>query len=125
MSACGVPTSALQGTYSTFSYIVIFFMLLSTLRRREQLDRLLNTIILTSLPIAIYGILQHYGRDPLPWGGDVTKIRVASNMGNAIFVAAYLIMAFFLTLERLARSFIILLDEERGRIGPRHPGRRL
>jgi tetratricopeptide (TPR) repeat protein/O-antigen ligase len=105
----------LQGAYSTFSYIVIFFMVLSTLRRREQLDRLINTIILTSLPIAIYGILQHYGRDPLPWGGD-TRTRVASNMGNAIFVAAYLIMAFFLTVERLARSFIVLFDEKRGDI---------
>ncbi len=105
----------LQGAYSTFSYIVIFFMILTTLRRREQLDRLLNTIILTSLPIAIYGILQHYGRDPLPWGGD-TKTRVASNMGNAIFVAAYLIMAFFVTVERLVRSFIILFDEKRGDI---------
>lgn len=105
----------LQGTYTTFSYIVIFFMVLSTLRRREQLDRLINTIIITSLPIAIYGILQHYRRDPLPWGGDVT-LRVASNMGNAIFVAAYLIMAVFLTIERLIRSFAILLDEERGNI---------
>ena len=102
----------LQGTYTTFSYITIFFMVLSTLRRREQLSRLINTIIITSLPIAIYGILQHYQRDPLPWGGDVTA-RVAANMGNAIFVAAYLIMAIFLTIERLIRSFSILMDERK------------
>ena len=42
-------------------------------------------VILTSLPIAIYGILQRSGLDPLPWGGDVQR-RVAANMGNAIFV---------------------------------------
>ena len=103
----------LQGTYSTFSYIFIFLMVLTHLRRREQVDRFINTVVLTSLPIAIYGILQHYQRDPLPWGGDVTT-RVASNMGNAIFVAAYLLMAFFLTLERLIRSFALLMDEEKG-----------
>ena len=87
----------LQGTYSTLSYMVIFFLMLQSLRRREQLRRLLTTIILTSLPIALYGLLQHYRLDPLPWGGDVT-FRVASNMGNAIFIGAYLIMIVPITL---------------------------
>lgn len=105
----------LQGTYTMLSYAAIFFMVLSTLKRREQLDRLVNTVIVTSLPIAIYGILQHYQRDPLPWGGDVTE-RVAANMGNAIFVAAYWIMVIFLTIERLILSFAVLMDEERGTI---------
>ena len=103
----------LQGTYTTLSYIVIFFLVLGHLRHREQLERLIYAIILTSLPISIYGIVQHFGLDPLPWGGDV-ETRVASNMGNSIFVAAYLIMAFFLTMERLVRAFRRLLMEERG-----------
>ena len=101
----------LQGTYTTFSYIVIFFLMLGTMRRREQVDRLCSTIILTSLPISLYGILQHYRLDSLPWSGDVT-MRVAGNMGNAIFVAAYLIMAMPITLARLIESFSSLLKEE-------------
>ncbi len=109
----------LQGTYSTFSYIVIFFMLLQNMRRREQLDRLVTAAVLTSLPIAFYGLLQHgdgtTSIDPLPWGGDVTS-RVASNMGNAIFVAAYLIMAFFLTLGRIIDSFRVILTEKESRL---------
>lgn len=109
----------LQGTYSTFSYIVIFFMLLQNMRRREQLDRLVTAAVLTSLPIAFYGLLQHgdgtTSIDPLPWGGDVTS-RVASNMGNAIFVAAYLIMAFFLTLGRIIESFRVILTEKESRL---------
>ena len=40
--------------------------------------------------------------------------RVAANMGNAIFVAAYLIIALFLTLERLVDSVASLLSEEKG-----------
>ncbi|MGD9101738.1 MAG: hypothetical protein PVF45_14750, partial [Anaerolineae bacterium] len=51
------------------------------------------------------------GIDPLPWGGDVTR-RVASNMGNAIFISAYEIMIFFLTLGRIIESFIAILTEE-------------
>jgi len=109
----------LQGTYSTFSYIVIFFMLLQNMRRREQLDRLVTAAVITSLPIAFYGLLQHgdgtTSIDPLPWGGDVTS-RVASNMGNAIFVAAYLIMAFFLTLGRIIESFRVILTEKESRL---------
>jgi len=103
----------LQGTYTTLSYLVVFFMLLGHLRTRAQLERLLNVVILTSLPISLYGLLQHYRLDPLPWGGDVT-FRVASNMGNSIFVAAYLIMVVPLTLEGIIRTISeILSDQER------------
>lgn len=106
----------MQGTLTFLSYVAIFAMVLTHLRRKEQIQRLLHTVVLTSLPIAIYGIIQHAGLDPLPWGGDVQE-RVAANMGNAIFVAAYLIMAFFLTLERLLDSLATLLDAERGTLG--------
>ncbi|MCD6519064.1 MAG: hypothetical protein J7M05_03965, partial [Anaerolineae bacterium] len=90
----------LQGTYTTLSYIVIFSLLLQSLRREEQLRRIWTTIVLTSLPIALYGLIQHYRLDPMPWGGDVT-FRVASTMGNAIFIGAYLIMVIPLTLARV------------------------
>jgi len=94
----------LQGTYTTLAYIVIFFLMLQGLETKRQLNRLITTLVLVSFPIAIYGLVQHFGLDPLPWGGDVTT-RVASNMGNAIFVAAYLIMALPLTLSRLFENW--------------------
>ncbi|MBI5034936.1 MAG: tetratricopeptide repeat protein [Chloroflexi bacterium] len=93
----------LEGTYTTFSYIVIFLMAVSTLRTRTQLGRAINTAIITSFPISFYGILQHYQLDPLPWGGDTT-VRVAANMGNSIFVAAYLIMVVPLAAARLIET---------------------
>lgn len=89
----------LQGTYSTFSYIVIFFLAASTIRSRAQLERAVTTVLLTSLPISLYGLIQHFKMDPLPWAGDVVS-RVASNMGNPIFVAAYLIMPVPLAIMR-------------------------
>lgn len=103
----------LQGTFSFLAYGVVFFSILGALRRRAQLERLLNTVVLTSIPIAIYGWIQHSGLDPLPWGGDVVT-RVAANAGNPIFLAAHLIMAFFLTLERLLHSFRLLMAEREG-----------
>jgi tetratricopeptide (TPR) repeat protein len=101
----------MQGTYSFISYIVVFAMVAGYLRTREQADRLVTIIILTSIPVSLYGIVQHYGLDPLPWAGDVTR-RVASNMGNAIFVASYLIMIVPLTLSRLIESMTAIIREE-------------
>jgi tetratricopeptide (TPR) repeat protein/MFS family permease len=104
----------LQGAYTTFAYVVVFLVILQGLRSRAQLDRLLTVIILNSLPIALYGLVQRNQLDPLPWGGDVTR-RVASNMGNAIFVAAYMIMAAPPTLSRVVDAFrSILTDEDTG-----------
>jgi tetratricopeptide (TPR) repeat protein len=103
----------LQGTFTYVSYVVMFFVTLTHLRTRAQVNRIFHAVILTSLPIGIYALIQHLGIDPLPWGGD-TKERVAANMGNAIFVAAYLIMAVFLTLERLVNSVVAVLSTEDG-----------
>jgi tetratricopeptide (TPR) repeat protein/O-antigen ligase len=106
----------LQGTYTTFSYLVVFFSMISNLRRRAQVERLFWVAILSSLPVSLYGILQRYGADPIPWGGDVSG-RIAANMGNSIFVAAYLIMVLPLTAMRALESFEALL-KDRGRLWP-------
>ncbi len=94
----------LQGTYTTLAYIVIFFLMLEGLRTKRQFNRIINTAIVVSFPIALYALIQHFGLDPLPWGGNVTK-RVASTMGNAIFVGAYMIMIVPLTLTRLMENW--------------------
>jgi tetratricopeptide (TPR) repeat protein len=106
----------LQGTLTFASYMVIFGAVLTHLRYRRQVDRMIHAVVITSLPIALYGIIQQAGLDPLPWGGDVQS-RVAGNMGNAIFIGAYLIMAAFLTLERLFTSVTALMRTEENALG--------
>jgi tetratricopeptide (TPR) repeat protein len=88
-----------QGTYTNLSYILLGLMIVVTLRRREQLERIVSIVILTGVAVAGYGVLQHFRLDPLPWRGDVIS-RVASTMGNSIFVAAYMIMVVPLALHR-------------------------
>lgn len=102
----------LQGSYTYLSYLIIAALAAGHLRTPDQIRRLQHTIIAVSLPIAIYGVIQHYDKDPLPWGGDVTT-RVAANAGNAIFLAAYLLMAVFFTIERIYSSFAHLLGAYR------------
>src|SRR5262249_45284296 len=100
----------LEGTYTTFSYLILFAVVVANLRRRAQVDRAITIVIVTSLPISLYGIIQHYKLDPLPWGGDTTE-RVTGNLGNAIFLAAYLIMAAPVGLGRVVTSFHSILTD--------------
>lgn len=108
----------LQGTYSTFSYIVISVIAASTLRTRAQLDRAVNTVLTVSFPIAFYGLLQRFRLDPLPWGGDTVE-RIAAHMGNSIFVAAYLIMVFPLALARWLETLARVTRGVRAPLVPR------
>jgi len=102
----------LQGTYTMLSYVVVFALMAATIRTPEQVRRVVTVAIVTSIPVALYGMLQHFGQDPLPWGGDV-EARVAGHMGNAIFIAAYLIMIVPLTLGRAMDALSGILSEER------------
>ncbi|MCP4538702.1 MAG: hypothetical protein GY832_16330 [Chloroflexi bacterium] len=99
----------LQGTYTLFAYLVIFFAILTSLRTRSQLRRLVTVLILSSLPGALYGMIQRMGLDPLPWGGDVRR-RVASTMGNATFLGSYLAMIVPLTIVRVVESVLNIVD---------------
>jgi tetratricopeptide (TPR) repeat protein/O-antigen ligase len=107
----------LEGTYTTFSYLVIFLSIIANLRTRQQINRLVTTVIIASLPISLYGLLQRFQIDPIPWGGNVS-IRIAANMGNSIFVAAYLIMVFPLTVGRMVESFQAILSDNENEKNP-------
>ena len=94
----------LQGLFSTFSYMVFFFSILYFLRKQDQLNRLWNILILTSLPIAFYGLLQYTRLDPMPWAGERAQSvasRVVSTMGNPIFLGAYLVFVIPMTLAKI------------------------
>lgn len=87
----------LQGTYTNLSYIALGVIVALSIRQRAQLERLIVVGALASLIVVGYGLVQHFQIDPLPWRGDVVS-RVASTMGNSIFVAAYMIMVLPLAL---------------------------
>lgn len=93
----------LQGLYTFSSYLVIFFLAASLLQTRADIERAISIVLVASFPIALYGIIQHYFLDPLPWVGDVTT-RVASTLGNSIFIGAFLILVIPLALARLVQT---------------------
>lgn len=98
-----------QGLYTTAAYLVFFVAVWRHLRTPAQLQRLVTAAVLVSFPIAIYGVLQHFGTDPLPWHGEFVR-RVPSTMGNAIFASAFLILTVPLGLYRLQEAARASLD---------------
>lgn len=99
----------LQGTYTFLSYVLFFLVIAFNMRERRQLERLISFVLLANIPVALYGLLQHWKADPLPWQGDVV-FRVTSSMGNAIFISAYLIMVVPLGLYRILTTGMWLLQ---------------
>lgn len=90
----------LQGLFSQYAYIMLALVIAFNVRTRAQVERLVTFMILTAVPVSLYGVIQHYKLDPLPWAGDVSD-RVASTMGNSIFVGAWQIMVVPLILYRI------------------------
>lgn len=95
----------LQGLYTNASFWVIFILAAINIRSKAQIDRIISTIIFTSVPIVAYCFIQRLKLDPVPWQQMDSSIRVSATMGNPIFLAAYLIIVIPLTISRFVRSF--------------------
>ena len=98
----------MQGTYTILCCFIIFAIILLEMRTSRQVNRLFMAIVLGSLPLAFYGIVQRLDMDPLTWGMDsfardfFDANRAPSTMGNPIFAGAYLCIVSLLTLGRIA-----------------------
>lgn len=95
----------LQGVVTVLSYVVAFFAVLDTIRTREQIDRVIQGLVMTSVPISVYAILQHFDIDVLPWMEASTE-RTGSAMGNPIFLGAYLAMVVPVTIYRILATYL-------------------
>ena len=99
------------GTYNVLCCVIFFFLIILNLRTPRQLEQLVTVALLASLPVALYGVIQHFGFDPIFPQYDYSS-RVVSSIGNPIFLGAYLIMVIPLALGRLLVSLRTLLGED-------------
>jgi len=94
----------MQGLYTNASFWIIFVLAAINIKTREQVERLISTIIFTSVPIVAYCFIQRLRLDPVPWQAMDPSIRVSATMGNPIFLSAYLILTIPLTISRFAKN---------------------
>ncbi len=90
--------------YTTLSYFVLFAVIVTHLKTRQQLYRLLAVIMTAGFLVAVYGIVQRYEGDLLNVG-EAGSMRVASTMANPVFTGAALVGTGLLSLG-LARALL-------------------
>lgn len=95
------PTDNPQGVVTTVCGVAFFLLLADVLRHGGRLECLITAMLLGSISVAVYGLVQHLGQDPLPWITDSVS-PVLSTMGRSNFLGAYLAMVVPFTLLRLA-----------------------
>ena len=89
-----------HGTYTWLAYVAIFLAGPLVCRGRGRVDRVVDAVLIGSLPPSLYAVLQHFGIDLIHWTSEMTE-RVGSTLGNPIFLGALIIMVVPLTLARL------------------------
>jgi len=90
----------LQGTATALSGMVLCVAIGVHLRTRDQAQRLISTIILASVPVALYALVQAAGRDPINFG---LVERTSSFAGHPVYLGNYLGMVVPLTLWQSAQ----------------------
>lgn len=87
-----------EGLTSWYLFGLFFFVVTNYIRSFEQLKRAAMMVIPAATLMAIYSIIQRHALDPYMWGGVVTWQRVIGTIGQPNFLAAYMLMAFFINL---------------------------
>lgn len=95
--------SKFQGLFTLLHLIVFFLILLSFIKNKKQLKRLVLVLIFASVPISIHAIFQHFRIDFMT-SLSHTDLRAFSTLGSALHLGAYLIMIIPLTLVWLFTS---------------------
>ncbi len=96
-----------EGLVSWLIYAVVFASLMLTMRQRDQLERVIDTLLLVSVAPCVYALQQRYGYDFFSTAGlqgGTAGARPGSNLGNPTFLSAYLLLIVPLTVARLINT---------------------
>ncbi len=96
-----------EGLSTLYIYGLLYFVTVNFIKTKEQIRRIFVSVICAATLMSLYGIIQRMGIDPYAWGGVITWQRVIGTIGQPNFLAAYVIMAFFLGLSML------IMDKEK------------
>lgn len=101
-----VPLYSLSVWLLYGAFMVVFFLISNHIKDRKQAEILIISIILAGLLSAIYGIIQYFQIDPIPWvksgikgktAASEMERRMTSLLGNTNYLAGYLVPCMWLS----------------------------
>ncbi len=105
-SVFGYYTRFNGGLLSLICYVVLYYIFVWSFFAKaseDERDRFIKLLLLSSLLVSIYGILQHLGIDKDYWVQDVQR-RVFSTLGQPNWLAAYLVMIIPVSLALMIKN---------------------
>lgn len=91
-----------HGALLTLAVLLFFLLLTAALQAQQQVEQLIRVILISSVPVSFYGIIQFIGLDPLVWSHDSVS-PVQATLGRSLYLGGYLAMVIPFTLSRLIR----------------------
>lgn len=89
------------GTITTLLAVLFFLLLAEAIHTRQQVHRIINALLVGSIPVTAYGIIQYLGLDPFNWISSALS-PVCSTLGRSNFLGAYLAMIVPFVLWRIS-----------------------
>jgi O-antigen ligase/tetratricopeptide (TPR) repeat protein len=84
----------------TLVHLLAYFVVVSSVLNTERLwSWFWNTSVVVSIVVGIYGLFQLFGQLQIYQGG----VRIDATLGNAIYLALYMLIHFFITAVLLSR----------------------
>jgi putative inorganic carbon (HCO3(-)) transporter len=101
-----------EGVVNQSYYLILFFLAPLVFHEAKNLEKLLKVMVLVSTLIAIYGLSQFFGYDPLPWGWYTFESRRSfATLGNPVLLGAYLStvlpISIYFTLQRRSKREVL------------------
>jgi tetratricopeptide (TPR) repeat protein len=101
-----------EGLSTLYCYGLLFYVATNFIRTKEQILRVMYTVIIAGICMSVYGVIQRMGLDPYAWGGVVTWQRIIGTIGQPNFLAAYVDMAFIIGLALLLNMKDFIWDKK-------------
>ena len=100
----GIPSRG-QGVLTDLAYVVVFVVVATFLRDRQQRRRLVSALVLGSAPVCALGLVEAAGFAPFPpIDPTLHAFPVRSTLGQHSFLAGYLLLVLPLTAARLLET---------------------
>jgi O-antigen ligase len=98
-------TTSIWASIQLLNYIVIFYLVIHTIRTRSQLRQLVYVIIGVAVFLSVFGLFKRFGVNPFPWW-DYSELKYSPDWLSATYanhnhMAGYLEMAIPLALALL------------------------